>query len=245
MGVSRRSVLLAGLGLVASGCAQTTRRFSRRPGPMWPTTISPPSGGGRLVETPPRPHLEPTRPGISTGGASESALLAELGALPRTMWTNIAPQTDHINMMDGVTRMTAHHEGWKPVWFTNEDETEHRLKLIQHVHMAVRGWADIGYHFVVDRDGRLWEARPIEYQGAHVKYHNQHNIGVMCLGNFMKQEPSRAQVRRLGQTLKKLVAIYQIPIDRVYTHRELMPTLCPGDNLQPHVNQMRSDGYLS
>jgi len=247
MGVTRRTLLLAGIGLVASGCADTGRKFSSRPGPAWPSAISRPSQIGDVVSpasaaAPKRSHRQLAGKDWDNG---EQHLLNELGALPRSMWTNRHPQTSHINMMDGVTRITAHHEGWKPVYFTNERETEHRLKLIQHVHMDVRGWADVGYHFIIDRDGRLWEARPIKYQGAHVKYHNKHNVGVMCLGNFMKQEPSNAQVQRLGRTLKKLMAIYRVPVDRVYTHRELMPTLCPGDNLQPHVDHMRRDGYLS
>ena len=245
MGVTRRQMLLTGLSLLATGCAARTGAFSRTPGPIWPGAISRPQSGGDVISSVGQsPAPQPVVPAVDSAG-SEASLLRELGGLPRSLWTNVHPELDHINLMDGVTRITAHHEGSDPVYFTSERKTEQRLKLIQHDHIHVRGWADIGYHFVIDRDGRLWEARPIKYQGAHVKYHNKHNVGVMCLGNFMKQQPSRPQVDRLGQTLKKLMAIYQVPVHRVYTHRELMPTLCPGNNLQPHVNAMRRDGYLS
>lgn len=245
MGISRRNLLLAGLGLFASGCAATSRRFSRAPGVAWPEAISQPSSNSEVISSVSAPAAHARRQIAYGAPGSEAALLRELGGLPRSMWTNVPPRLNEINMMDGVTRMTAHHEGSQAIYFTNERESEHEIKLIQHDHMDVRGWADIGYHFVIDRAGRLWEARPIKYQGAHVKYHNKHNIGVMCLGNFMIQQPAPAQVDRLGKTLKKLMAIYRVPLDRVYTHRELMPTLCPGDNLQPHVDRMRDDGYLS
>jgi hypothetical protein len=35
--------------------------------------------------------------------------------------------------------------------------------------------ADIGYHYTIDPTGRIWEGRPVQYQGAHVKMNNEHN----------------------------------------------------------------------
>ena len=38
-----------------------------------------------------------------------------------------------------------------------------------------RGWRDIGYHFLIQRDGTVEEGRPIEQSGAHTKGHNWDN----------------------------------------------------------------------
>ncbi len=147
--------------------------------------------------------------------------------------------------MNGVTRMTVHHEGWTPVWFTDFDHAAERIEQDRHVHVDNRGWGDLGYHFVIDRAGRLWEGRKLKYQGAHVADHNEHNIGIMCLGNFDKQQPSQVQLQTLTNTLKTLRKHYNVPINRIYTHQELNPTACPGSNLQPRVASLRTNGHLA
>ena len=45
-----------------------------------------------------------------------------------------------------------------------------------------RGWRDIGYHFLIQRNGRVDEGRPIEQSGAHTKGHNWDSIGVAYVG---------------------------------------------------------------
>ena len=45
-----------------------------------------------------------------------------------------------------------------------------------------RGTRDIGYHFVIQRNGEVDEGRPIEQTGAHVKGHNHDSIGICYIG---------------------------------------------------------------
>ncbi|MGB0717980.1 MAG: N-acetylmuramoyl-L-alanine amidase [Alphaproteobacteria bacterium] len=49
-------------------------------------------------------------------------------------------------------------------------------------HITERGWSDIGYHFVIRRDGNLETGRPIERPGAHAKGHNKDSVGVCLIG---------------------------------------------------------------
>jgi N-acetyl-anhydromuramyl-L-alanine amidase AmpD len=113
------------------------------------------------------------------------------------------------------------------------------MELIRTSHRR-KGWSDIGYHYVIDRAGRLWEARPINYQGAHVRDNNEHNIGVMCMGNFDLQQPSEAQLTTLARTVQQIRQYYRVSESRIYTHQEINPTACPGRNMQPRVVTMRS-----
>ena len=119
--------------------------------------------------------------------------------------------------------------------------TADRIERVRRAHLD-RGWGDIGYHYIIDRGGRIWEARSVVYQGAHVKDHNEHNIGVMVLGNFDLQQPSDAQLTTLQTLIKALREKYSVPITKLHTHQELMPTACPGKNLQPRVASLRSNG---
>ena len=142
--------------------------------------------------------------------------------------------------MRGINRITVHHEGWDLVQFTDGASSAARLESIRNNHLERLHAGDIGYHFVIDRAGRIWAGRSLLLQGAHVRDHNEHNIGVMVLGNFNRQYPSKHQYGRLLGTLQQLMGQYQIGVDRVYTHRELGPTTCPGDILQVYMDRLRN-----
>lgn len=49
-----------------------------------------------------------------------------------------------------------------------------------------KGWADVGYHYVIRRDGTLEAGRSMEYQGAHVQGHNHESIGICLVGGVNK-----------------------------------------------------------
>lgn len=69
-----------------------------------------------------------------------------------------------------------------------------------------RGWADIGYHYIVDLDGTVERGRPISRIGAHCKGHNSHSIGVCYIGG-RDQNGNTADTRTKEQkaALLKLV----------------------------------------
>ena len=43
---------------------------------------------------------------------------------------------------------------------------------IREWHVKEKNWSDVGYHFVVKRDGTIEDGRPVKRPGAHVKNHN-------------------------------------------------------------------------
>jgi N-acetylmuramoyl-L-alanine amidase len=235
MKLSRREMLVAGLGMLAAGCSQTPTSLVRRPGTPWP--------GGASVPTQRRAGVAPITVRQPTQRTTVQASPA--GVLPRSWWTKAGPIRSKVNPMNGVTRITVHHEGHTPVWFTDQASTRARLEQVRNIHTRDRRWGDIGYHYLIDRAGRVIEGRSIAYQGAHVSKQNPHNVGVMLLGNFEKQSPSRAQFVGLQTTLRQLMLTHRVPVSRVYTHRELGPTVCPGRNLQPRVALLRTSGALA
>lgn len=88
-----------------------------------------------------------------------------------------------------------------------------------------RGWTDIGYHLVIRRDGRLEPGRPIEVMGAHVGKHNRSSLGVCYVGG--PDAPiTRAQRLTLATVLDYWLAMF--PGARVFGHRDLAATQCPG-----------------
>ncbi len=56
------------------------------------------------------------------------------------------------------------------------------LSAIRHWHVRERGFSDIGYHFVITKDGSVKVGRPLERVGAHCKGFNQFSIGICLTG---------------------------------------------------------------
>jgi hypothetical protein len=79
------------------------------------------------------------------------------------------------------------------------------LRAIQTYHMDTNGWDDIGYNFLVDRFGGIWEGRAGGIDraviGAHAEGFNTGSTGVSVLGDFSNVPPSGAAVQAVGRLL--------------------------------------------
>ena len=227
---------LAGLStLTLIGCAtrQVAHNGVTRPNPWEETTslrVQDPGPYGTTVQPTPSPTRQVPQ-GLSFGGVP---------ILARSSWSTTGPIASRVNPMNGVNRVTVHHEGSTPFWATDQAGSAARVEQVRRAHVNGNGWGDIGYHVVIDRAGRAWEGRSLSSQGAHVSQTNEHNIGVMLLGNFQEQSPSQQQLASLAAVLQGMKATYRVPRGRFYTHRELKPTQCPGRNLQPSVDAIRT-----
>ncbi len=233
---TRRTFLLAGLGFLA-GCATTGSR-TRLPDVPWSSSRSPGSG------QPPRTDFPTYEPSTPPTTATVRSTQTFGGAIPRSSWATGAPIPTRMDPLTGVYRITLHHDGMTPFTSTSQGDAAARIDTIRRAHQS-KGWGDVGYHFVVDPAGRVWEGRLLQFQGAHVKDQNPGNIGIVCLGNFELQTPSPAQISAMRDFVCRVQGAYRIPNSRVQTHRELAATLCPGAAMQVRVNQLRQGGAFS
>jgi len=167
--------------------------------------------------------------------------------LSRDDWCRSNPIVSRLVPMGHITRITVHHEGMDAAEECSLAEVKQELRTIQRGHEQRMHAGDIGYHYVIDYNGRVWEGRDLCWQGAHAGNNsaNKGNIGVVLLGNFEVQHPSEAQIAQLRTLLDYLMAKYNISSDHVYTHREVKKlygldgTDCPGRYLQSEMNSMR------
>ncbi|MGI9012989.1 MAG: peptidoglycan recognition protein family protein [Phycisphaerales bacterium] len=224
--VDRRGFLSAASLLLLVGCAQ--ERSARLPDVAWPAGT-------------PGPEPIITRaPTTATPTAK-----ASMGAIPRSRWATAAPKTNLMQRMLPVRNVTIHHDGMTVFTESSEAATIRRLESIRHYHQISRGWGDIGYHFAVDRAGRVWEARPLAWQGAHVKDHNEGNVGIVALGNFDEQSPTDVQVEAVRTLAAALMQQSRLSPGELRTHQEWAPTACPGRNMQRRVVALRSSGAFA
>ena len=85
--------------------------------------------------------------------------------------------------MRQLTEIIVHCSATQPKWMEGRP-VEDKIAEIRRWHVQDRGWRDIGYHFLVDRDGRFGIGRPLEDMGAHCKGHNKGTVGICLLGGF-------------------------------------------------------------
>lgn len=95
------------------------------------------------------------------------------------------------------------------------------------------GWAGIGYHFFLRKDGIIYRGRPQHTQGAHAKGYNHNSIGICLEGDFSVEEPTQAQEASLIELARYLISIY--PKVRVVRHKDLNDTECPGANFPNRI----------
>ena len=103
------------------------------------------------------------------------------------------------------------------------------------------GWAGIGYHFVIRKNGAIEVGRPLWAQGAHAQGENWHTVGIHVSGNFEIAYPAPAQIESLSYLVGWIAEKYDLECtaEHVIGHRDLMPTACPGENLYNILQTIR------
>ena len=129
---------------------------------------------------------------------------------------------------------------------TNEYRRSDSVGIVQGIlayHTQGRDWCDIGYNFLVDRFGRVFEGRaggirkPV--RGAHAGDFNTNTVGVSMMGDFdntgLPRRLKNAMVRLIGWRLgtnyvnpRGTTRMEGSRIDRISGHRDVMSTACPG-----------------
>lgn len=104
-------------------------------------------------------------------------------------------------------------------------DSPHRGDTAENVHLwhLERGWSGIGYHYVIQEDGRLEVGRPHYWMGSHVRGHNKNSLGVMLFGI---SEFTPVQFETLLELVRYLKHLY--PKAEVLGHSDLDPhKSCP------------------
>lgn len=91
-------------------------------------------------------------------------------------------------------------------------------------HINERGWDDIGYHYVIKRNGAIEEGRPVSEVGAHVRGYNSNSIGVCLVGGKGDDDkPENNFTQRQMQSLRDLCLflVEQYPKAMIVGHNDL------------------------
>ena len=110
-----------------------------------------------------------------------------------------------------IDRIIIHHSG------VNVDQT---VEQIRDYHVNHNGWDDIGYHYIIYRDGSIHKGREDSVVGAHAKGRNHNSLGICLIGD---DEISTEQIGTLIVAIRELRMIYGKNL-KLETHHNK----CPG-----------------
>ncbi|MBI2004374.1 N-acetylmuramoyl-L-alanine amidase [Candidatus Pacearchaeota archaeon] len=104
------------------------------------------------------------------------------------------------------------------------------LKRIKDLHINKYGWEDIGYHYLIDKKGKIQKGRNEKFIGAHVFGHNKNSLGICLIGNFDEEKPAKKQIQTLLKFLKNKIKKHHLNKKNILGHREFSGAAktCPG-----------------
>ena len=107
--------------------------------------------------------------------------------------------------MRDINEIVVHCFATKEGWFRGKPFSE-KVAEVKRWHL-LRGFNDIGYHYMISREGEVATGRDLSVAGAHVKGHNANSIGISLEGGY---EHSRNDDFLDGYTVKQGKALLQL-----------------------------------
>ena len=207
------------------------------------------------------PGTEPARPGQATAMTTQPAIVSRGGWGADESLRRHAPEYS-----DTVKAAFVHHTVQTNSYAPSESAALIRADYVYHVRS--RGWNDIGYNFLVDRYGRVFEGRyggvTKAVLGAHAGGFNTDTTGVALLGTFTTSRPPAGMVAALERLLAwkldlthvdplgltaltsagsangRYPAGQRIAAHTILGHRSTSYTTCPGDPVIALLPAIRS-----
>ncbi len=188
---------------------------------------------------------------------------AEIAAVPVKYRPKVVKQTTEdgkplywpIAESPHIAKFAIHHTG---EYVKKERDPMEIMRAIYSFHTLTRGWGDIGYNYVIDKQGNIYEGRAggPKSVGAHVAYHNIGTVGISLMGNFQTEKPTEAQLKVLALLLADHARRFDVNLtgkseffgkftNNVAGHNELAAaghgTACPGKYMIEKLPWLRKE----
>jgi hypothetical protein len=200
-----------------------------------------------------------TDPGEGTDGGDRIALAAATFTpkpqiFSRAQWGADESMRDRSSLHYGEVHAGFVHHTVNANDYTRA-EVPAIIRSIYAYHTQSRGWSDIGYNFVVDRFGRIWEGRyggidrPVV--GAHTLNYNDYSFAMSAIGNYDIKQPSQAMVQAYGALFAWKLSLHGVDasstkqwvgsryFQAINGHRDAASTACPGRYLYARIPDIR------
>lgn len=156
------------------------------------------------------------------------AQVAAPNIITKKEWGGTPPSgTKEIQQIEYIT---IHHGG---VDVPEDKDPIEYLKNLERFSKEDKHWIDNPYHYMIDLDGNIYEARPLEYAGdTNTEYDPEGHALICVIGNYENQKIKPSQLESLAQLTAWLAEEYEVPVTKIATHKDYSDeTVCPGEDL--------------
>lgn len=150
---------------------------------------------------------------------------------------------------ENVSKIIIHHTATTK----NLDNPAQAIRDIYRYHAVTEGWGDIGYNYIVDQQGNIYEGRygGESVEGGHAGPGNHGSIGIAVLGNYENDPVPEEVIISLAEFIHKKAKIHNIDPEgfsefrgevrpNIFGHGDIMNTACPGNYLEEKLPVIRS-----
>jgi len=145
--------------------------------------------------------------------------------------------------MRQIDMIVVHCTATRPEW-QSDQTTEAKVAEVKKWHTD-KGWSDVGYHYLIDRNGVIVEGRPVERAGAHAKGYNATSIGVAIFGGHggtANDEFEENFTDAQDRSLRRLIAQLRMEfpnITQIVGHNDLpnVTKACPTFRVNKWITQ--------
>ena len=151
----------------------------------------------------------------------------DVAIVARAEWADQAPLAERL-VEHTPTRLTIHHEG---VFNDGSVAGDEKMRRLLRFSLRDKPWGDVPYHYVIDRQGRIFAARELRFApDTNTGYDVDGHIGICVNGDLTKQPLVESQYRALVGLLVKLADELKIDDAMIAGHMDYSPgkTNCPG-----------------
>lgn len=135
--------------------------------------------------------------------------------------------------MRPLTEIIIHCTATRADWWATRT-TAQKVAEVKLWHTRDRGWKDIGYHYLIDRNGYTVVGRPLNQVGAHTQGKNTGTVGIALFGGHGSSAEDKFSANFTGEqdkALRKLIAELRAKhptIKTVSGHNQYAAKACPG-----------------
>lgn len=196
----------------------------------------------------------PKTPSTSIPGmAPQPSIVSRKGWSADESWRNINKGCATPRIDQTIKAAIVHHTAGSNNYSAAQSASI--VRGIYAFHVKSRGWCDVGYNFLVDRYGTIFEGRAggvrLPVHGAHATEWNTNTVGVSFMGDFEAAAPPAGMLESGAKLIAwKLDGNYRDPLGRVTLagkninvisgHGDVLSTSCPGRNIRSRFGSFRS-----
>jgi len=185
----------------------------------------------------------------SNSNYNSGAKYSSFNIIPRETWSG-DPNINDPRVRDAGGRLV-----WEPYYYNvqkiiihhtatpNNQDPIYWMKTIYNFHSISNNWGDIGYNYLIDQYGNIYEGKlgGDEAKGYHAGSANANSIGISLIGDFTSTLPTQAAQDSLVRLIAEKASLFDFTpnyLSTVYGHRDVVATGCPGNAFYPLLSNI-------